>query len=57
MKRTILSLLALCSAAVPAFCGASFTPGMPEPSSTTWMYGLALAGVAGFAFFKSNKKK
>lgn len=53
MKRTIFSLLAICSAAVPAFCGT--LTGAPEPKSTSWIYGVALAGVAGFAFFKRNK--
>lgn len=53
MKRTIFSLLAICATAIPAFCGAVI--GAPEPKSTSWMYGVALAGVAGFAFFKRNK--
>lgn len=54
MKRTIFSLLAICATAIPAFCG-TVPPPMPEPHNTSWIYGLALAGVAGFAFFKRNK--
>lgn len=53
MKRTIYTLAALCATALPGFCGN--IGGVPEPKSSSWMYGVALAGIAGFAFFKRNK--
>lgn len=53
MKRIILSLVAICATTVPAFCGAVNT--LPEPKSSSWIYGVALAGVAAFAFFKRPK--
>lgn len=53
MKRTILCLAAILATALPGVCG---SVAMPEPTNTSWIYGVALAGVAGFAFFKRNKK-
>jgi len=56
MKKTIVTLIAICSAAIPAFCGVGGGTTMPEPSSDL-LIGAAVVGFGAFAVYKSRKKK